>query len=232
MNQLGSRGPCRKANEDSDARLAFPQWHGGRRCEQFVLRKEGYPSYDRSFWTERQHHTGLASDTSVPQCDPPAMPQDILRAMLSPNPDCTISIIAATPFRARSFVGPRTLKVAAVAAGVAPDAAREPAQPVHSGADRARGGVPRHRRRRRNRHRHRHSGGEHGDALRVGVPLDASGPALRTMVRTTATVLRQVSRACPHGVVGLDPEQREVPLDELVPGDLVHLSAGDMIPAG
>ncbi len=42
--------------------------------------------------------------------------------------------------------------------------------------------------------------------------------ALRTMVLTTATVSRD-GRRC------------EVPFDELVPGDIVHLSAGDMVPA-
>lgn len=41
---------------------------------------------------------------------------------------------------------------------------------------------------------------------------------LREMVETTATVTR-------NGV------KSEVPVDELVPGDIVHLSAGDMIPA-
>jgi Mg2+-importing ATPase len=41
---------------------------------------------------------------------------------------------------------------------------------------------------------------------------------LKQMVETTATVSRE-------GV------KREVPVDEIVPGDVVHLSAGDMIPA-
>lgn len=41
---------------------------------------------------------------------------------------------------------------------------------------------------------------------------------LKEMVETTATVTRE-------GV------KREVPVDEIVPGDIVHLSAGDMIPA-
>jgi Mg2+-importing ATPase len=41
---------------------------------------------------------------------------------------------------------------------------------------------------------------------------------LKQMVETTATVTRE-------GV------KREVPVDEIVPGDIVHLSAGDMIPA-
>ena len=41
---------------------------------------------------------------------------------------------------------------------------------------------------------------------------------LKEMVQTTATVTR-------------DGVKKEVPVDELVPGDIVHLSAGDMIPA-
>jgi Mg2+-importing ATPase len=41
---------------------------------------------------------------------------------------------------------------------------------------------------------------------------------LKEMVETTATVTR-------------DGIKREIPVDELVPGDIVHLSAGDMIPA-
>lgn len=41
---------------------------------------------------------------------------------------------------------------------------------------------------------------------------------LKEMVETTATVTR-------------DGVKREIPVDELVPGDIVHLSAGDMIPA-
>lgn len=42
--------------------------------------------------------------------------------------------------------------------------------------------------------------------------------ALRAMVRITATVLRQTGR-------------REIPIERLVPGDLVSLAAGDMVPA-
>ena len=48
--------------------------------------------------------------------------------------------------------------------------------------------------------------------------------ALKAMVRTTATVLRREQ-------VGQAPRLREVPMDELVAGDIVQLSAGDMIPA-
>src|SRR5215469_17557717 len=48
---------------------------------------------------------------------------------------------------------------------------------------------------------------------------------LRAMVRTTATVLRRgaEAEAEPHGL--------EIPIEELVPGDVVRLAAGDMIPA-
>ncbi len=48
--------------------------------------------------------------------------------------------------------------------------------------------------------------------------------ALKAMVSNTATVLR---------VVNIQGESRwcEIPLDQLVPGDIVKLSAGDMIPA-
>jgi Mg2+-importing ATPase len=47
---------------------------------------------------------------------------------------------------------------------------------------------------------------------------DAAAAALRAMIRVTATVLR-------------DGKPREVPLREIVPGDVVVLAAGDMIPA-
>ncbi len=63
---------------------------------------------------------------------------------------------------------------------------------------------------------------------------------LRAMVSTTATVLRKDRRSgvpdevnryfnihlTPHG-----PQRREIPIDTLVPGDVIQLSAGDMIPA-
>lgn len=42
---------------------------------------------------------------------------------------------------------------------------------------------------------------------------------LRSLVRTTATVCRP------------DANQEEIPIHELVPGDVIHLSAGDLIPA-
>lgn len=51
-----------------------------------------------------------------------------------------------------------------------------------------------------------------------------SAEALKAMVRTTATVLRREQ-------VGSQPILREVPMRDLVAGDIVQLSAGDMIPA-
>ncbi|MBU3895115.1 magnesium-translocating P-type ATPase [Serratia rubidaea] len=48
--------------------------------------------------------------------------------------------------------------------------------------------------------------------------------ALKSMVRTTATVLRRSSFSAQSLVV-------EIPLRELVPGDIIQLSAGDMVPA-
>jgi Mg2+-importing ATPase len=59
-----------------------------------------------------------------------------------------------------------------------------------------------------------------GVVLRFFQELRADGAAekLRAMVKTTATVL--------HG-----GERHEIPLHDLVPGDIVFLSAGDMVPA-
>jgi len=51
-----------------------------------------------------------------------------------------------------------------------------------------------------------------------------SAEALKAMVRTTATVLRRDNAAMPGKV-------REIPMRELVVGDIVQLYAGDMIPA-
>ncbi|AZD98663.1 magnesium-translocating P-type ATPase [Pseudomonas chlororaphis] len=48
--------------------------------------------------------------------------------------------------------------------------------------------------------------------------------ALKAMVRTTATVLRREQ-------MGMKTARREVPMRDLVVGDIVQLSAGDMIPA-
>ncbi|KDN09567.1 magnesium-translocating P-type ATPase [Gilliamella sp. Imp1-1] len=48
--------------------------------------------------------------------------------------------------------------------------------------------------------------------------------ALKSMIRTTATVLRRAHK-------DMTPERIEIPLSEIVPGDIVYLSAGDMIPA-
>jgi Mg2+-importing ATPase len=47
---------------------------------------------------------------------------------------------------------------------------------------------------------------------------DSAAEKLQAMVRTTATAIR-------------DGKRQEIPLQELVPGDIVTLSAGDMIPA-
>lgn len=48
--------------------------------------------------------------------------------------------------------------------------------------------------------------------------------ALKSMIKTTATVLRRPQK-------NITPEKMEVSLDEVVPGDIIFLSAGDMIPA-
>ncbi|MGB9649752.1 MAG: hypothetical protein WA709_35245 [Stellaceae bacterium] len=48
---------------------------------------------------------------------------------------------------------------------------------------------------------------------------------LRAMVRTTATVLRRGAET------GIESHGLEIPIEELVPGDVVRLAAGDMIPA-
>ena len=47
---------------------------------------------------------------------------------------------------------------------------------------------------------------------------------LKAMVQVTATVTRSTAS-------GAEPQKYEVPLADLVPGDIIHLSAGDMIPA-
>ncbi|ELY4665148.1 magnesium-translocating P-type ATPase [Cronobacter muytjensii] len=48
--------------------------------------------------------------------------------------------------------------------------------------------------------------------------------ALKALVRTTATVLRRSAR---HD----EGEKQEIPVEALVPGDIVFLSAGDLVPA-
>jgi P-type Mg2+ transporter len=47
---------------------------------------------------------------------------------------------------------------------------------------------------------------------------DAAAAKLKAMISVTATVVRS-------------GEEKEIPISQLVPGDIVHLSAGDMIPA-
>ena len=47
---------------------------------------------------------------------------------------------------------------------------------------------------------------------------DAAAAKLKSMISVTATVVR-------------DGQEKEIPISQLVPGDIVHLSAGDMIPA-
>jgi Mg2+-importing ATPase len=60
---------------------------------------------------------------------------------------------------------------------------------------------------------------------------DLAAKRLRALVATTATVARRGSRsprrfACPPGTV-----TTELPVELLVPGDVVHLKAGDLVPA-
>lgn len=54
---------------------------------------------------------------------------------------------------------------------------------------------------------------------------------LRAMVKTTATALRQYEEEREDGTINLVSRWREIPLEEIVPGDIVKLSAGDMVPA-
>ncbi|MEA3247506.1 MAG: magnesium-translocating P-type ATPase [Gemmatimonadota bacterium] len=53
--------------------------------------------------------------------------------------------------------------------------------------------------------------------------------ALRAMVRTRATVERHGDEFVPESTPAL--RRREILMDDLVPGDIVYLSAGDMVPA-
>jgi P-type Mg2+ transporter len=55
-----------------------------------------------------------------------------------------------------------------------------------------------------------------------------SAQALRALVRTSTAVERAGDEYDPAGPA---TRRREIPMDELVPGDIVYLSAGDMIPA-
>ncbi|MCO5973581.1 magnesium-translocating P-type ATPase [Actinoallomurus sp. WRP6H-15] len=54
--------------------------------------------------------------------------------------------------------------------------------------------------------------------------FDRVADTLRAMVVTTTTVVRRASTEAP-------PTSREIPVDQLVPGDIVTLGPGDMIPA-
>src|SRR5690348_5023874 len=56
-----------------------------------------------------------------------------------------------------------------------------------------------------------------------------SAQALRALVRTS-TAVERADDAFPADTTPA-MRRREIPLDELVPGDIVYLSAGDMIPA-
>ncbi|MGW3493221.1 magnesium-translocating P-type ATPase [Streptomyces sp. NPDC001020] len=53
---------------------------------------------------------------------------------------------------------------------------------------------------------------------------DRSAAALRELVATTATVLRRADEDA-------EPVSRELPVDELVPGDVIRLGPGDLVPA-
>ncbi|MFJ8750632.1 magnesium-translocating P-type ATPase [Streptomyces sp. NPDC102441] len=53
---------------------------------------------------------------------------------------------------------------------------------------------------------------------------DRSVAALRKLVATTATVLRRTAEDAA-------PRSREIPVDELVPGDVIRLGPGDLVPA-
>jgi len=74
-------------------------------------------------------------------------------------------------------------------------------------------------------------------ALSVGMRFmqeyrsNRAAEALRTMVRTNATAKRIHQIENEEGEVESVKEKCEVPFEELVPGDIIYLSAGDMIPA-
>ena len=54
---------------------------------------------------------------------------------------------------------------------------------------------------------------------------------LRAMVHTTATVLRRDRGKTAAGSAPAEGRLHEIPIARLVPGDLVHLNAGDLVPA-
>ncbi|MGW5162314.1 P-type ATPase, partial [Nonomuraea wenchangensis] len=53
---------------------------------------------------------------------------------------------------------------------------------------------------------------------------DRSTAALRRLVATTTTVRRRATKDA-------EPEEREIPADQLVPGDVIKLGPGDLVPA-
>src|SRR5262249_4924760 len=54
---------------------------------------------------------------------------------------------------------------------------------------------------------------------------------LKAMVRTTATVFRKHPEQERDGTIREVQEKRELAFENLVPGDILQLSAGDMVPA-
>ncbi|MBI3381791.1 MAG: magnesium-translocating P-type ATPase [Aquabacterium sp.] len=63
---------------------------------------------------------------------------------------------------------------------------------------------------------------------------DRAAAALRAMVHTTATVLRRQQAGAKGDTKtdgSLSGSLQELPIAQLVPGDVVHLSAGDLVPA-
>ena len=59
---------------------------------------------------------------------------------------------------------------------------------------------------------------------------ESAAAALKDMVTTTCCVVRE-GEAGRDGATGRDGAGTEIPMDEIVPGDIVRLSAGDMVPA-
>ncbi|WP_048832213.1 HAD-IC family P-type ATPase [Streptomyces varsoviensis] len=65
---------------------------------------------------------------------------------------------------------------------------------------------------------------------------DRSAAALRSLVATTATVQRRPDKAAQgdeaaEAAESAAPRVRELPVDELVPGDVIRLGPGDLVPA-